>query len=121
MMIKNNDRLMIRNYYEDSSGGEGATGLDVDTEKLATFGSYLVQCDEKLIELLGALDTQMSSITNGWADPNGAAYKDKFSAFITESKAISAELNALGTFAVSEAAKYDTILSTALSKMGGGS
>lgn len=103
--------------YVQNDSTSGYT-LNVDTEMLQTYGTYLEGLRTTLDGLLDTLNTEMTSITNGWKDKDGEAFKSKFSGFITESKKISEEINSLGTYAKAEASKYDTILSESIKMMG---
>lgn len=111
-------KIKVKEIAYSSNEASSSGTLNVDTELLLTYGNYLEGLRTTLDELLDNLNTEMSSITNGWQDSDGASFKDKFSSFITESKKISEEINSLGTYAKEEATKYDAILSESIKLMG---
>lgn len=94
------------------------SGLNVDTGQLNEYGDYLITCKKNIEELLDKLNSKMGNITNGWKDEDGAAFKEKFSTFITDAKTIDVEIEELGQFAKKNASQYDTILSESLQEMG---
>lgn len=99
-------------------GGGNSNLLQVDSEQLASYGTYLIGAKESLDTLLDSLNTQMSKITDGWTDDDGAAFASKFATFISDAKNIGVDIETLGKFAGSEAAKYDQILADSLAMMG---
>lgn len=101
-----------------SDGGGGAISLNVDTTQLITYGNYLVSSKATLDTCLDSLNTKMDTITSGWKDEDGEAFKSKFSLFITEAKKINTEIESLGNYAVKVAAKYETLLAESLKLMG---
>ncbi len=123
-MISCNNLIKYKEFYNHdavytSDGGSYSDAvLKVDTELLSTYGAYLENLKTTLDDLLDSLNTQMASITNGWSDNDGIAFKEKFSDFVKESKKISDEINELGKYAKTEASKYDTILAESIVMMG---
>ena len=103
--------MNIKFYSQDNDSG--CTALDVDTSLLAAFGSSLTDSSESLDTELTALNSKMATVTNSWKDANGVNFAAKFAAFITEAKKVKDDINSLGTFASSEASKYDNIVSNA--------
>ncbi len=99
-------------------GGGSSTLLNVDSEQLASYGSYLIGAKESLDTLLDSLNTQMSKVTAGWTDEDGVAFAGKFATFIAEAKNIGVDIENLGKFATSEASKYDEILANCITGMG---
>lgn len=107
-------------FHGQGEGAGGSAGVKVDTEQLASYGSYLINSKESLDSLMDALDKAMAGITSGWGDQDGEELTTKFSSFITDAKKISKDIYSLGIFVTLEAAKYNTILTESLSMMGGG-
>lgn len=124
-MISFNNKIKYKEYHHaeeafmsDGSSDGSSNILNVDTEMLATYGTYLKSLKTTLDNSLDSLETQMASITEGWSDTDGAAFNTKFSSFVKESRKISAEMSGLGQYATTEASKYDTILAESIRMMG---
>lgn len=94
------------------------SGLNVDTGQLNEYGDYLITSKDTIEELLNNLDSKMGTITNGWKDSDGAAFKEKFSSFIKDAKVIDVEIEELGQFAKKNASQYDAILNESIQEMG---
>ncbi len=92
--------------------------LNVDTDSLTTYATYLMNCKTNLNALLNDLNSKMGTITNGWSDSDGQQFKNSFSKFIKEAKKISDEAYKLGKYAKSESSKYNTAVNDALRKFG---
>ena len=109
-------------YVADSGagGGSGNNKFFVDTDELSNYSAYLKENKGKLVDLLSNLKTEMSSITNGWSDQDGAEFKSKFDKFISEAEKINTELETLSSFASKENEVYQAILSECLDIMNGG-
>ena len=125
MVISNKQKYKTTIYHipvmvDDGAGSGSSSDLIVDTDKLASYGSYLVTTGGELSALMDALNTAMGTIKDGWGDEAGAALIADFNSFITDAKNISTKMATAGTFAQGEAAKYDTILSASLAMMNGG-
>ncbi len=120
MMVKNNHSLKYSALILRDEDG-GATGsLLVDTGTLATYGDYLIGTEETLNTLLDGLDKAMKGLSSSWNDAASAELISGFSTFITSAKGIGTDLKALGTFAKSQATKYDDILKNSLAIMNSG-
>ncbi len=107
-------------YVADGGAGGGNRKFFVDTDELDKYSAYLKENKGKLVDLLSNLKTEMSSITNGLSDQDGAEFKDKFDKFISEAEKINTELETLSSFATKENGVYQTILSDSLKIMNGG-
>jgi uncharacterized protein YukE len=98
----------------------GTDSFFANTDELDQYATYLKENKAKLVELLANLKTEMSSITNGWADSNGALFESKFNNFISEAEKINSELDVLASFATGQSEVYTSILSESLRIMSGG-
>lgn len=80
--------------------------LMVIFSELSSFGTYLVQSQTELDDLLKQLDDKMSAINNIWTDSNGSAFSSEFTQFINDSKEINKEIARLGGMAKKIANDY---------------
>ena len=80
--------------------------LEVRTGELSAIGTSLKSSSEQLATAMTNLESQMSGITEGWKDSEGAAFSSKFQAFITEAKSINSDLESLGKLVETVATKY---------------
>lgn len=123
-MFSFNNKIKYKEFHHteepimSDGSSDSSSILDVDTDMLATYGTYLKNLKTTLDNSLDSLETQMALITEGWSDNDGAAFQTKFSSFVKESKKISDEMSGLGQYATTEASKYDTILEESVRMMG---
>ena len=102
----------INKYYAGDSAG--SSSLFVNTTSLSTFGKFLTDSKDSLETDLNNLNTTMSGITTGWNDANGAQFCEKFTKLVAEAKKVKDDVGSLGTFAKSEASKYESISTNAI-------
>ena len=107
-------------FHKADAGSGGSDRFFAVTDDLDSYATYLSENKEKLVGLLSDLKTETSAITTGWADNDGAMFKEKFDKFISEAEKINTELETLSSFVTGESEIYSTILSDSLRIMNGG-
>ncbi len=107
-------------FHIADAGSGGSDRFFAVTDDLDSYATYLNESKTKLDGLLSELKTEMSAITNGWADQDGALFKEKFDSFISEANKINAELETLSSFVTGESGVYSSILADSLRIMDGG-
>ena len=112
-------RKRITTILYASDGGAGSDSFFANTDEMDQYAAYLKENKGKLVDLLSNLKTEMSSITNGWADKDGEEFKGKFNNFLAEAEKINTELDTLANFATGESGIYKSILEESLRIMNG--